>query len=823
MKKLILLGLLMLVSCKQKENITSGLTNYVPNGTFAVIQINDLAAFKSDLRNNNFINQFENSAGYSNFDQFLSRLDYIEPKDHALICFNEVGKDNFEYTFISEYHEQLFKKDSLQDIVSERYNYENLAIDEISLKGQKAFHTLINRVAIISSSKLVIENIIRQSQSSNYKTDASLQKIIDTSSPDATASIFINGENGNTFVDYLFPESNFLGNQAFKNWIGIDAKIDQQNVFFNGVTISKDSTGSVLSVFENLGATENKLPEITPLNAHGLLSFTYTDWNILSDKLKVYAGNKVASANAPDIMPFSDEAGFIYLKEGNVIALHFNNIEGVKTELESYSKLADTHRSIPIQQLETYTLLIDNLDPLVSNTAANFYTVLGDFVVFAENLTSLHGIIANFQNKSTLKNTNAYETLMKNLNDQSSILAIGMNPQIGNFLEEKGNNVVSKTLTSVKLDEYPLFAFQFVPDKDFLHTNGAISRISKSSVAGTVSQLFAVTLEAELANKPQFVTNHRTEEKDIVIQDKANHLYLISNEGKIRWKRKLDDPIIGEVSQVDLYKNGRLQLAFTTEKKLHIIDLKGRDVAPFPLDIDAKVTHPLSVFDYDKNRNYRFVVCANKEIFMYTGKGEKVDGFTFKRTKQPLLSSPKHVRVSGKDYLILPQQNRLSILDRRGKPRIKVNGEINLSGNSVYLYNGLFTTTDSSGNLLQIDFKGNINRIGLGLQDNHKIDATAKTLVSLSDNVLTIKGKPVELDYGIYTAPRIFYVNNKIYVSVTDLQTSKVYLFDSQTEPIANFPVYGNSEIDLTDLKNNNKIAVVTEGEENSIIVYALN
>ena len=89
MKKLILLGLLMLVSCKQKENITSGLTNYVPNGTFAVIKINDLAAFKSDLRNNNFINQFENSAGYSNFDQFLSRLDYIEPKDHALICFTD--------------------------------------------------------------------------------------------------------------------------------------------------------------------------------------------------------------------------------------------------------------------------------------------------------------------------------------------------------------------------------------------------------------------------------------------------------------------------------------------------------------------------------------------------------------------------------------------------------------------------------------------------------------------------------------------------------------------------------------------------------------
>lgn len=823
MKKLILLVLLLLMSCQEKDKTTSGLIDYIPNGAFSIIKINDLAEFKSDLRNNNFISKFENSIVYKNFDRFLSRLNYIETKNEVLICFNEVGKDNFEYTFISKNHNELFKKDSLKDIISERYNYDNFAIDEISLKGQKAFHTLIEEVAIISSSKLVVENIIRQSQSSNHQIDVALKKIFATSNPNTSTSIFINGENSNGFIDYLFPESNFLGTKNLKNWIGVDTTIDQQNIFFNGITISKDSIGSILSVFENLEATENKLPEITPLSANGLLSFTYTDWETLSPKLKTFSDDKKVQKNAPEIMPFSDEAGFIYFDKENVVALHFTNIEGAKTELESFSKLADTHRSVSIHQLDTYTLLIDNLDPLVSNMAANFYMILGDFMVFSETLTPLHYIIANYQNKSTLQNTKAYEELMKNLNDQSSILAIGMNPEIRNFLKNKGSNQISKTLASVELEEYPLFAFQFAPDKDFLHTNGAVSRISKTNATGTVSQLFAVTLEAEVANKPQFITNHRTDQKDIVIQDELNQLYLISNEGKIRWKKKTDTPIIGAIEQVDLYKNGRLQLAFTTEKKLHIVDLKGNDVAPFPIRIDSRITHPLSVFDYDKNRNYRFLVCADKEIFMFNGKGETVDGFTFKKSKQPIIGKPTHFRISGKDYLVFPQKNQLSILDRRGKPRIKVKGEIELSGNPVFLYKGLLTTTDSSGNFLQVDFKGNINRIGLGLQDNHKIDATSKTLVSLSDNVLTIKGKSLEMDFGIYTAPKIFYVDNKIYVSVTDLQTSKIYLFDSQGKAIANFPVYGNSSIDLGDMKNTNNIAVVTEGEKNAIIIYSLN
>ena len=63
-----------------------------------------------------------------------------------------------------------------------------------------------------------------------------------------------------------------------------------------------------------------------------------------------------------------------------------------------------------------------------------------------------------------------------------------------------------------------------------------------------------------------------------MVQDNKNILYLISNEGEIIWEKDLKSKIIGDIFQIDLYKNGRLQYAFNTEKSLMILDKNGKEV-----------------------------------------------------------------------------------------------------------------------------------------------------------------------------------------------------------------------------------------------------
>jgi hypothetical protein len=93
----------------------------------------------------------------------------------------------------------------------------------------------------------------------------------------------------------------------------------------------------------------------------------------------------------------------------------------------------------------------------------------------------------------------------------------------------------------------------------------------------------------------------------------------------------------------------------------------------------------------------------------------------------------------------------------------------------------------------------------------------------MNDNSLTVKGTAVSLDLGVYTKPVIFYLYDKIYVSVTDLQSQKSYLFDSNAEPIPDFPLLGMSLADLGDMDNDKTLELVVKEKDSSLVVYKMN
>ena len=147
---------------------------------------------------------------------------------------------------------------------------------------------------------------------------------------------------------------------------------------------------------------------------------------------------------------------------------------------------------------------------------------------------------------------------------------------------------------------------------------------------------------------------------------------------KIIWKENIDSRIIGEIYQVDLYKNGRLQYAFNTENNFQIIDKNGNLVKK----IKNKNRLGLTVFDYDKVKNYRFLL-FDKEIKILDSKMKNVKGFNKKNIKGIQRKNPKHFRIGNKDYLIFNVNNKLKITDRRGNIRIK--NDLNNIENEIFL------------------------------------------------------------------------------------------------------------------------------------------
>jgi len=613
----------------------------------------------------------------------------------------------------------------------------------------------------------------------------------------------------------VFFNSDSLNTIQFTNDVTLDFEITKSEILYNGITTATDSSRSLINSFKNTIPQENRIPNISPANIESLLSFTFDDFKTFSNNLSQF--NKKVIDSASTIFDNSIEIGIIKKANQQAIILRLIDAE-ITEESFSVSNHIETFREVAIKSFSNPDVFSNSFSPLITFTKASNYFRLNDFLVFSDDIDFLKTIISNYLNNNTLNKSDAYLNIKQHISDESSLLYIGNASQLNSVF-----NINFKEQKNLKLKDYKFSAIQFIYETDFAHINGVIKKYKGRIALNSVSESFSVTIDNDIIGTPQILKNHLTKQNDIIVQDVHNNLYLISNKGNILWTKKLNGQILGDVSQIDIYKNGRLQLVFATPKRIYILDRNGKDVEHFPLKFNDKITQPLSVFDYDKKKNYRLLVTQNKSLLMYDKSGKTVKGFTFKKAENTISSQPKHFRIGRKDYIVFKEGKKLQILDRIGKTRINVTENFTFSNNAIFLYRNQFTTTTKKGDLIQINSKGQLSSVHLNLTENHKITTTSKTLVSLSENILKIKSKTVALDYGDYTAPKIFYINDKIYVTTTDLQSKKVYLFDSQAKPIANFPVFGNSSIVLDNLDKDRNLEVVVKGENNSIIVYQIN
>ena len=217
-----------------------------------------------------------------------------------------------------------------------------------------------------------------------------------------------------------------------------------------------------------------------------------------------------------------------------------------------------------------------------------------------------------------------------------------------------------------------------------INTNDAISNnannTSKEEKETTTpnsinTPVWSVALDSPAITNPQIVKNHYNGEDGIVIQDEKNQIYLISNSGKILWKKQIDGTIIGSVHQVDMLKNNKLQMAFVTENKLYILDRNGNNLKGYPKTLPSKAIVGLSVFDYDKNKNYRFMIpTADADILLLNMQGEMPSDWNYSGSTN--ITTPlEHFNIKGKDYIVTASKEKAIILNRKGENRVTPKGE----------------------------------------------------------------------------------------------------------------------------------------------------
>ena len=769
-------------ACQKDYSINTTPYIYIPNQFGSIIKINALNDFNKSAKSNPIFNTIY----IKDTKQASKVLNNLNPKASVYFAYN---KNN--YLILTKVNTNLLVLDSIPNQTSKSIT--DTEIKETKIDSTTFYHKTIDSIFVSSNNLELLKTLAPQD-------NTEFNKLIETTDNSTIASLIFKSYSGEYSKLLL---SNFEIKEEKSNYTVLDINLKNNTLQYNGIGTASDSIYNSLDSFKNTIPQKINVVSVTPSSTKSLTSITFDDYSIFNKN-----HNKLFQQEADSTETFLNFVNEV-AKIENTIILHTLDPQLALEAIESKNS-TETFRDIEIYKFEKPDFFKSRLKPYISFENAAFFSKFKEFLIFSDSAASLKLILTDALNENTLINSDAYNAVNEELSDEASL-----------FIFKNAEGLSEVLSTNQK--GYNANAVQFIYEDNYAHINGIIQKHKKKVARNAVTENFNVKLKTPILSKPQILKNHITKGNDIAIQDTNNTLYLISNAGNILWKKQLKTKIVGKISQIDILKNGRLQLVFNTSNKLYVLDRNGKEVGPFPIQFNDAITQPVSVFDYEKNRKYRILITQGKTLLMYDTKGKTVSGFEYKNTESDINTQPKHFRVGRKDYIAFTAGNTLEILNRRGQTRIPVKNKLRFSENELYLYKNKFTTSNTLGQLIQVDTKGKVSTTNLNLNDKHNIETTSKTLVTLSENKLKIKSRTVDLDYGEYTRPNIYYLNDKIYVTVTDLQAKKVYLFDSQAKLIPNFPVYGTSEAVLTKLDNDKALELVTLSDDKTILVYEIN
>ena len=757
---------LVLWGCNLVDDRPKDIKDYIPENSLIIIKIHNLGKFKSDIKNNEVLNKIGNSK--YNTKKQLELINNLNDETELIISLTK------------NINEEVFT-----------------IITKDSIKEFDVFHKRINNINIYSNSLKNINEI-----QINYNKD--FNKYAKTFNVNDSFSLILKEEISKEFLNSIFN----LNNKIQDNSLSFGVNIFNDKILLNGLSFLDDSLKLSNNIFKGSISSELKNYEITPKNITSLKSYNFKNLNnylkkASIDEVKENRFSVILNNNSIEITE-------IKLDNEQVFIFRLDEIKLFKDYLINKNTISTKHRGF-----EIYNNTDLDINPFIS--FANFNNkekilLFKDYLVFSNNEKTLKQFINDNLNKNTLKSNSSFNRLFSSISS--------FNTLNNNYFSGSNYNFFNELNLLNSNNDFTENSFQLVQDNGIIHFNAVISKDTNEDENLKISKLFDVEIDEEIIMYPHFVKNHVTKNLDIVVQDTKNNLYLISKDGKVIWKKKINQPILGQISQIDIYKNGRLQLIFNTKNKIYVLDRNGNNVKQFPKTFNDPITQPLAVFDYDNNKNYRLLVTQGSELLMYDKNGKKVSGFKYKKSSNNITSKPKHFRILNKDFIVFKIGNKMKILNRKGRERINVNDDINFSNQNVFEYNDKLISTTTDQKLVQIDVNGVIDLSSL---KNLSLNSDGSNLVVLDENSIKLSPNIASIPFGNYGSPQLSNINKNLLITLYDKQNKKSYLFNKNLILDTSFPVYSLIPMEIGDMNRDKKVELIISNKNKFISCYSIN
>jgi len=759
----------------KKEKVLSSSINAIPTDASLIFEINNLNDFSTNINNKSvYWNELTQLKIFKDIKTELVTLDSIFNKDDnlrnnyfkksLLISAHKSGKKDIDFLFVVQN-----KLNVNADLIKSTFFLKegDLSISEYdknkiyTLKtGKKYSFSILSGVIIISKSKLLIEKAIRQINVNVSVLDNPIYKRIAlTAGANVDANLYLNVNSISELLKPVFSKSILAkidANSAFTDQTELDFYIKENEILLNGFSYLSDSLNNYMNIFKGQAPVSFDIEEILPANTSMFLLYgisdkekyeksynKYLEYNKALEKHNKKLNEIKTKYNynlQKEFYSFLDDEIIVFYTDINKLDYNQNAFVAIKTLSKSMAKdklniLLDAYaglKGVETTSLETeykiddetsqtiYSLPINIPSTIFGDVFANitgeYFTYIDNYLVFGNSVKSLSSVIYDNVLQKTLDNSIQYNKIKDRVSSSANFNLYVDIPAFTDYAATYFNKDYIKKIEENKelIGKFKSLIYQSEIENDLLYNTVYINYnpISKDKPR----TVWESKMDTALAFKPKVVLNHKNNKNEIFVQDLKNNIYLINDAGRILWKKNIGERILGEIYQVDFYKNKKLQYLFNTKNKIHLIDRNGNYVERYPININNGASCGLALFDYDKNRDYRILIPdLKKKAKLYNIEGNVLEGWEFDESDNIVHTTPQHFRIDTKDYIVFADSLKTYILDRKGKTRVAVSDYYNKSWNNNFvldkkteLHKDRLITTDSKGQIKFIYFDGTV-------------------------------------------------------------------------------------------------------------------
>ena len=861
-------SLFVLMSCEQTVQKSERRIKAVPINAVLVIEADEIGDAFENLHNNSLWSVIEKDKSLNligrelkSLMSFLNKNKISIDDEKLLLSVHKTRSKSFDYLIYLDADD--VEGDVIKGLKKHKGStktYDKAIIEKYSLPevAMPVYVSSYKGIVIFSRNIILVENSIRQLNSNRSLMNSdNFKSLYNAINSKEDFNVLINLSKFDVVENWASQKDAVYWSKSFSDWIELDVSLEKDEVFFSGIASTNDSIGHFLGVFENQKARKITIDELLPSAtsfsiSYGIESFpkyyrSYTEYLRKHGKLgKFERTQKAFKIKKSDLFDsWIDDQMTIASITSNQTRVNYNDLVLIKSNdeamaIEALELVSDKSvidfRSYGIRRFVKKGVLGSYLGGGFSKINLPYYTVIDDVVIFSDNLKIVKDVISDYLDGRSLSNYQHFKNLKSDLSSKSNILLYFKNPDFAETVVDIFPDLKRVISGNIKeLSKYKSGAIQFSYDGGVAFTNVILKHSVEEE--NEVKPKWELDFDAELYSTINTLYNHKTKNKELAVQDKDNKLYLIDSKGKVLWKKQLDSKILGEITQIDLYKNKKFQMIFNTEKYLYLIDRNGNKVEGYPKKLRWNATAGVGVFDYSKIREYRLLVPMGKRMVMYSGKGKAVKGFAPSKFSGVLNKTPQHFRVKGKDFILASTSNgHIYVLDRRGKEKFIISKKYTLGLNNFYLSESStlskssFVTTTQDGELLNVFLNGSIDATLVdGFDANTYYKKVGDEIISLSNSELKWSNKEAagiyDVDGGNFSNPQLFKKGDHSFIMFGSKTLNKVFLFDEEMNLQKGFPIYGQTVGKPTDYSKAGVISfpVIVNSEKGNLKMYSVN